>query len=158
LLLRINWRQTRIRFAMAAVCSGVVSPLRDRIASRLGELFRIAAAVYDKLQIVVGFGKRLLAGTFDKLRLADFGKGLIAGTFDKLKPKSADKELAKSISLNIHRHFLGFSGFRLFTQRVKGQNDEKARGYWVNRIFQFLIGGFGLKFVGPFLAAFSPIF
>src|SRR5512145_54843 len=66
---------------------------------------------------------------------------------DKLQPKSADKELAKSISLNIHRHFLGFSGFRLFTQRVKGQNDEKARGYWVNRIFQILIGGFGLQFV-----------
>jgi hypothetical protein len=66
---------------------------------------------------------------------------------DKLQPNSADKELVKSISLNIHRHFLGFSGFRLFTQRVKGQNDEKARGYWVNRIFQILIGGFGLKFV-----------
>jgi hypothetical protein len=52
-----------------------------------------------------------------------------------LQPKSDDKKLAKSISLNIHRCFGDFSSFRLFTQRVKGQNDEKARGYWVKPHF-----------------------
>ncbi|MGH9936537.1 MAG: hypothetical protein ACREAM_09840 [Blastocatellia bacterium] len=61
------------------------------------------------------------------------------GLFDdgshKLKPKSADKKLAKSISLNIHRRFGDFSRFRLFTQRVKGQKDEKPRGYWVKPHF-----------------------
>jgi len=86
LLLRINWRQARTWFARAVVCLGVVSRLRDQIASRLGELFRIAAAAYDKLQFVVVFGKKLLSGASYKLRfIGVFGKRLLAGTFDKLK-------------------------------------------------------------------------
>jgi len=66
LLLGTVWRQAGRRFAMAA--ADIMSRLRDQIAARLGELFRIAAAVSDKLQFVVGFGKRLLAGTLDKLK------------------------------------------------------------------------------------------
>src|SRR5262249_10413023 len=77
LLLRTIWRQARRRFSIGAVCPGVASRLRDQIASRLGELFRIAAAAYDKLQSVVVFGKRLLAQISDKLRFADFGKRLL---------------------------------------------------------------------------------
>jgi RHS repeat-associated protein len=83
LLLRINWRHARSQFATAA--TGVVSRLRDQAASRTGELFRIAAAAYGKLQSVVGFGKRLLAGTSNKLNVAVFGKRLFVGASDKLK-------------------------------------------------------------------------
>src|SRR5262245_22613958 len=82
-LLRTGWRQARRRFATAVAY--VVSRLRDQIAARLEELFRIAAAAYDKLKFVVDFGKRLLVGTSDKLRFADFGRRLLAGAFDKLK-------------------------------------------------------------------------
>ena len=83
ILLRIDRRQARRQFA--AFAAGVASRLRDHIASRLGELFRIAAAVFDKLQSVVGSGKRLLAGACDKLNVASFGKRLLAGTCDELK-------------------------------------------------------------------------
>jgi hypothetical protein len=83
LLLRINRRQARKLFVTAVAC--VVSRLRDQIASRLGELFRIAATVSDKLQFAVRFGKRLLAGTSNKLNVAVFGKRLLAGASDKLK-------------------------------------------------------------------------
>ncbi|HEU0177662.1 MAG TPA: PA14 domain-containing protein, partial [Blastocatellia bacterium] len=84
LLLQINWRQARRRVAMAA--AGVMSQMHDQIESRLGELFRIAAAAFDKLQPVVGFGKRLLAGTSDKLKfVVVFGKRLLARTSDKLQ-------------------------------------------------------------------------
>jgi RHS repeat-associated protein len=83
LLLRSRWRQARRWFAMAT--AGVMSRLRDQITARLGELFRIVAATYDKLRFVVSFGKKLLAETSNKLNVADFGKRLLAGAFDKLK-------------------------------------------------------------------------
>jgi RHS repeat-associated protein len=83
LLLGTRWRQARRLFAMAA--AGAVSRLRDQIASRLGELFRIADAAYGKLQVVVGFSKRLLEWTSNKLNVADFGKRLLAGIYDKLR-------------------------------------------------------------------------
>src|SRR6266540_3444959 len=82
LLLRINRRQARRLFAMAA--AGIASRLRDQITARLGELFRIAAVVSDKLQFVAGFGKRLLEETSNKLKFADFGRRLFAWACDKL--------------------------------------------------------------------------
>src|SRR6266511_1821746 len=94
LLLRTGWRQARRRFAMSA--AGVVSRLRDQIASRIGEIFRSAAAATDKLQFVAVFGKRLLAGACDKLRFADFGKRLLAGTYNRLKFAALRKRLSRS--------------------------------------------------------------
>lgn len=83
LLLRINWRKARGRFAKIA--AGAVSRKRDQLASRFGELLRIADAAYDRLQFVAGFSKRLLAGIYDKLNVARLGKRLSAGASDKLK-------------------------------------------------------------------------
>jgi RHS repeat-associated protein len=83
LLLRIDWRQARRQFAASA--AGVARRLRDQLASRLGELFRISAAVSDKLQFVVGSGKKLLAGISDKLNVASFGKRLLEWTCEELK-------------------------------------------------------------------------
>jgi RHS repeat-associated protein len=91
LLLVINWRQAGRRFAVAAV--GAVSRIRNQIASLLEVLFRIAAAVSDKLQFVVGFGKRLLEWTSNKLKFADFGKRLLARTSDKLNVTDFCKRL-----------------------------------------------------------------
>src|SRR5262245_1795537 len=83
-LLRTRWRQARRQFATNV--AGVMSRIRDQIASRLGELFRIAAETNGKLQFVGVFGKGLLVGTYDKLQfVTDFGKRLLAGTYDKLK-------------------------------------------------------------------------
>jgi hypothetical protein len=83
LLLWIKRRQAHRRFTTSP--ANVVSHLRDQIASRLEELFRIAVAVTDKLQIVAVFGKRLLAGASNKLNVAVFGKRLFAGASDKLR-------------------------------------------------------------------------
>ena len=106
LLLWTVWRQAGRRFAMAA--AGVMSRLRDQIAARLGELFRIAAAAYDKLQFVAGFGKRLLEGTSNKLKFADFGRRLFAWACDKLNVIDFGKRLLTGASdkLKFVGHFL----------------------------------------------------
>src|SRR6266498_1645948 len=106
LLLGTVWRQAGRRFAMAA--AGVMSRLRDQIAARLGELFRIAAAAYDKLQFVAGFGKRLLEGTSNKLKFADFGRRLFAWACDKLNVIDFGKRLLTGASdkLKFVGHFL----------------------------------------------------
>ena len=86
-----RWRQARRRLAMAA--AGIVSRLQDQIASRLGELFRIAAAVSDKLKFVVGFGKSLLAAPCNKLKFASLRKRLLSGACDKLNVAGFCKRL-----------------------------------------------------------------
>src|SRR6266540_3235536 len=173
LLLRTGWRQARRRFAMSA--AGVVSRLRDQIASRLGELFRIAAAATDKLQSVAVFGKRLLAGACDKLRSADFGKRLLAGTYNRLKFAALRKRLSRSkigvgadlrvcpgpanptapgrtrrSAPTLRRLILDV--LRLFA----GTYDKLNVAVFGRRLFAGASDK--LKFVGHYLAAFSPIF
>jgi RHS repeat-associated protein len=95
LLLLVNWRQARGQLAMVA---GVAPRLRDQIASRLGELLQIAEAVFDKLKIVAGFIKRLLAGSYYKLNVARLGKRLSAGICDELLPERMQAIARRSLS------------------------------------------------------------
>src|SRR5262249_3956654 len=105
LLLLINWRQARGRFAMIA--AGILSRLQAQIAARLGELFRIGAAAYDKIQVVVGFGRRLFAGPSDKL--------IFVGHFLAALPP-----LFKVVSY-------GGSVMRIGKQKLTGLLPERAR-------------------------------
>src|SRR5262249_49577799 len=122
LLLRTRWRQARSRFAMTA--AGILSRLQAQIDARLGELFRSGAAAYDKIQVVVCFGRRLLAETSDKLNIVVFGKRLFAGASDKLKFVghflAALLPIFKVVSY-------GGSVMRIGKQKLTGLLPERAR-------------------------------
>jgi RHS repeat-associated protein len=145
LLLGTVWRQAGRWPATAAAV--VMSRLRDRIAARLGELFRIAAAAYDKLKFVVSFGKRILAGTYDKLQfVADFGKRLIAWTFDKLQFVGHFLAAFSPIFKVVSR---GGAVMRLGKQKLAGLLPERVRV--IARRALSLLRGLGLGRLKPVL-------
>jgi hypothetical protein len=95
----------------------------------------------DKLKFVVGFSKKLLERTSNKLNVADFCKRLFAEAFDKLKVASFGKRLLAAISnkLQFVGHFLaafspifkvvsrGGAIMRLGKQKLAGLAPERVR-------------------------------
>jgi hypothetical protein len=158
LLRRTRWRQSRRGFALAAMCSGVLLRLQDQIASRLGELSRIATAVSDKLQLVAVFGKRLFAGTYDKLKFAAIRKRLSrseigVGADLRVCPVPASPPApgqTRRSAPTLRRLILG-------VLRLLAEASDKLKFVAFGK--KLLAGTSDkLKFVGHFLAAFLPIF
>src|SRR6266511_1029959 len=157
------------------IACGVVALLRDQIASRLGELFRIAAAATDKLQSVAVFGKRLLAGACDKLRSADFGKRLLAGTYNRLKFAALRKRLSRS-KIGVGADLRVCPGPANPTAPGRTRRSAPTLRRLILDVLRLFAGTYDklnvavfgrrlcagtsdkLKFVGHYLAAFSPIF